>query len=907
MEKLISISNTLNLVNLGYSPLSKICQIQTTKTKIFLFLSSNDLLIYDISTSKPKHHHFCSKVTKIFTFQEKFFFLRGKEIILFNANNLTEVEKIDLRENVYDISFIDTLKTFSLIYVTENNEIKFMNKNRMTEVKKLYKEMSPIKKIIYQDNILLWVTKQFLKVFNLQSKIMLLKKEFQANNISNNEDVSVDCYLYNNVLCIIYNKENLFVYYLTVNNNDQSNSSNKKTYEICNVRSNINVKEYFIGVWVNLAVTKISILSVRNNCLNLDICKLDANKNNNNQDNSNKSISNIYFNKKFQYVNFDNINEIHYFFNSLNMYLYNKNELFVITVEEKDKFFFDNFNEKTSKIYFDNGYLIKNFNDMSLNKKIFILIRSLELNLIDEAISIDEYKLLYNNLLNIDIGNNNENNDMNASLGFITKIYNNYILYLLKINFKYFDKVYFIIKNNFNDLLTTKTKEKIIEILIKNSQFLLLKNFINNDVKSIELSHSLLKTINLLKNSKNNSEIIVKEIMYIEALLYQKNSNYHHALKLFIKINAINEIYNIVLNINEKLLFEYDILFELLDEYKLLNILDSLYTKLFRDICVTFYKKLFSLCSEIKISKFAFNLIKKEEYRLLLDNTIIEKLFNISIKNNDIVKIVNIYDRNKNDNLIYLSKFIKEAFNIYNTDGKKVIEENIEYLTKKENIEIYILLLANIKDYKKIIDIYIDDIEQPEKCIKFIENSFLNNNIKQDIYNYLSNKINKNNKLSNAKKFYYIMQFQDDITINKPELLDMLNEKDSKNKDNDDIKYVLLILKELNIKLSTLNTSKEMCSNLINKNFSDLKKNLKRGITFSAGKKECDFDECDNKNFLPGNNLVIFKNCEHSFHKECFQIIKDMYCFEIDNCKDDNDEKKEIKEKNFCPKCFGII
>ena len=228
MEKLISLSNILNLVNLGYSPLSKICQIQSTKTKIFLFLSSNDLLIYDTTTSKPKHHHFCSKVTKIYTFQEKFFILRGKELILFNADNLTETEKIDLRENAYDISFIDTQKTLSFIYITESNEIKYMNKNRITEVKKLYKEMSPIKKIIYQDNILLWVTKQFLKVFNLQSKIMLLKKEFQFNNTSNNVDVSVNCYLYNNVLCIVYNKENLFVYYLNINNKDQPNNDNKK-------------------------------------------------------------------------------------------------------------------------------------------------------------------------------------------------------------------------------------------------------------------------------------------------------------------------------------------------------------------------------------------------------------------------------------------------------------------------------------------------------------------------------------------------------------------------------------------------------------------------------------------------------------------------------------------------------
>ena len=44
---------------------------------------------------------------------------------------------------------------------------------------------------------------------------------------------------------------------------------------------------------------------------------------------------------------------------------------------------------------------------------------------------------------------------------------------------------------------------------------------------------------------------------------------------------------------------------------------------------------------------------------------------------------------------------------MFNIDNKKIIDVNNEELMKSQNIDIYILLLNNINNYKKIIDIYI--------------------------------------------------------------------------------------------------------------------------------------------------------------------------------------------------------
>ena len=344
------------------------------------------------------------------------------------------------------------------------------------------------------------------------------------------------------------------------------------------------------------------------------------------------------------------------------------------------------------------------------------------------------------------------------------------------------------------------------------------------------------------------------------------------------------------------------------DESKLVTILSNLYSSLNINICLKFYDKLFSLCDEIKITKFSYYLILYEKYRLLINADIIMKIFNISLRNNNEMIFENIYEKFKytSDHKLFLTKFIREVFEMFKIDNKKIIEENSKELIKKQNIDIYILLLTNIGDYKKIIDIYIDYLELPEECIKYIENSNLNQNIKNDIYNYLGNKINMSKSLSETKKFYYITQFQDDITIQKPDILNIFNQADYNKNEKNDFDYVLLILKELRLKLNTLQISEEMSFNSQKENFEKLKKNLKKGKVLEIDVKEnlkknyikCSFDECDKNIFELEDQLIIFKSCKHFFHKTCFEIIKNLY---------KNENTKFYIENNFCPKCNDVI
>jgi hypothetical protein len=276
------------------------------------------------------------------------------------------------------------------------------------------------------------------------------------------------------------------------------------------------------------------------------------------------------------------------------------------------------------------------------------------------------------------------------------------------------------------------------------------------------------------------------------------------------------------------------------DESKLVTLLNNLYSSLNINICLKFYDKLFSICDEIKITKFSYYLILYEKNRLLINSDIIMKIFNISLRNNNNMIFENIYEKYKykSDHKLFLTKFIREVFSMFNIDNKKIVKENSDELIKEQNIDIYILLLTNIGDYKKIIDIYIDHLEQPEECIKYIENSNLNQNIKDDIYNYLGNKINTSKSLSETKKFYYITQFQDDITIQKPDILKLFEKANSHNNEKDDFDYILLILKELRLKLNTLQISQEMSSNSKKENLDKLKQNLKRGKVLEIDVKE---------------------------------------------------------------------
>ena len=897
MENFISIKSQFNLINLGYTKRSRITKLSLLNSKIIVLLDSNDIIIYDTNSNPPNNvisKHFTQEIKTIKSFQEKFFIIQNKLITQLDITNFDELQKYDLKENAYLISFQDTKKNFKIFYVNDIHEIVYMNSYFFTEITRLYKETETIQEIVYKNNILLWCTKSALKVFNLKNKNMILKKDLSNYIINKNSYIiSIECYLYNNLLGLIYQNKYIFIYYLDINNNQTS-------FEIYHTSiSPNNTQEYYIGFWFNIAMTKICILSLKNDILCINFAKFDSGKKISFYQNK---VINCYFCKEYKYLK-NPEHDMKFTLGDNNLYIYNAKEVFLIQYSlDKENNFLQNFLE-ADKIDFKEIKEI--YPNMDLNKKYFVLIKLIEKNsndkyelFLESNLFLEQYKYLYEILFE------SKEKDYEKNKEKIKILYNDYVLYLLKSSIKVFEKLYQFIKSNFHKL-TDKTKENVIKVLAKENKYKLLKQFIINDNKDILFSSSLQIFIDNYKTLNENNKEIKQNIIYLEALLNIKSLDYKKAIKLLIEIDNSDEIYDLFLNKNQNILiFDYDVLFKKFDESKLFTILSRLYSSLKINICLQFYDKLFSLCDEVKITKFSYNIILYEKYWLLINSDIIMKIFNISLRNNNLTELENIYDKYKykSDHKLFLTKFIREVFSMFNIDNKRIVEENSEDLLKKHNIDIYSLLLTNIGDYKKIIDIYIDHLEQPEECIKYIENTNLNQNIKNDIYNYLGNKINTNKSLSEAKKFYYITQFQDDITIKKPDILKLFNQANEK----DDSKYLLLILKELRLKLNTLQISKEMSFNSQKENSEKLKSNLKKGKVLEIDVKEnlkkneikCDFDECDKKVFELEDDLIIFKECNHYFHKECFEGIKKLY---------KNENTEDCIENNFCPKCNDVI
>ena len=910
MENFISIRSQFNLINLGYTKKSIISKLVLLNSRIIVLLSTNDIIIYDTNSDQPPpknsiSKHFSQEIKIIKAFQDKLFIIQNQLITQLDITNLDELQKYDLKEKPYLLSFKDTKKNLLCFYVNEIHEILYMDSYFFTKIVRLYKETEQIQEMVYKNNILFWCTKSALKVFNLVNKHMLVRKDLTNYKINTNENNKclIDCYLYNNLLGLIYQQKYIFIYYLDLSNenNEQNSNTSFELYNTC-ISPN-NTQEYYIGLWFNIALTKICILSLKNDIVCINIAKFGPLK---------KiyfyqsKVINCYFHKEYKYIK-NPEHDMRFAIGEKNMYIYDNKEVYLIYYsQDKENNFFLNFLNSDE---IDFKEIEENYINMDLNKKYFVLIKLIEKNSYDDfdlflnnKIFLEHYKYIYE-VLFIPKNKDNENN-----MDKINILYNNYVQYLLKTSIKLFDKLYQIIKNKF-DKLTDKTKENIIKELTRQKQYKILKKFIITDNTNILYSSSLENFIMNYKSINENNIEIKNKIIYIEALLNIKALNYKKALKLFIEINNDEEIYNLLLDKNQTLLiFDNDKIFQILDESKLVTLLNNLYSSLHINICLKFYDKLFSHCDEIKITKFSYYLILYEKFRLLINADIIMKIFNISLRNNNTMMFENIYEKYKykSDNKLFLTKFIREVFGMFNIDNKKIVEENTNELMKKQNIDIYILLLTNIGDYKKIIDIYIDLLEQPEECIKYIENSNLNQNIKNDIYNYLGNKINTSKSLSETKKFYYITQFQDDITIQKPDILKLFDKINYNKNEKDDFDYILLILKELRLKLNTLQISEEMSLNSRKENSKLFKKNLLKGKVLELDVKEnlkkneikCAFDECDKNIFQLDDDLIIFKECNHFFHKDCFENIKNIY---------KNDITKFYIENDFCPKCNDVI
>ncbi len=861
MENYIDIQYITNILNLGFFSSSKILYFEVCKNYIIFMLQTNDIIIYNIKTGKSLNKHYTNEVNLIKSHKDKLFIVKEKELILMNLETFEPLISYDLGEIIYSITLFDTNQLES-VYVNSFHEIKYFAKGRKDKiVKNLYKETSKINSLIFQKGILLWSTNYSLKVFNLGSKKMLIKKIFQNPNPKN---FPIDCFLYNNILCVNVHKEEIFVFHLPT-------EEQPFPIELIHLNQKNVFNDYFIGVWINNSLNKLSLLSYQDNSVNLKIMKINSKVQN--------QKSEIYFEKKFKYIYSEDTFNFVFAKSISSVFLYNKTEIYFVTIIDKVKKMFRDINEEDGITINNLEIIYSNFSSFNLNEKYFVLIKIIENDSNNKdiqsvgGIHIEKFEFLFQ----VIFGEKNPNKN-------IFHLYNNFVLFLWKKN--RFLKLYKMIKQYFNSLLSEKSKREIIYLYLKNNLYNELIKFIEEDTRKIEISKDLIKIFNEYTNSQKNEKF--EKAIFCLGHIYRKNGNYSKSIELFISIKKQDDIFKILSTGNQDYIFKYPQLFNLLDMSKLMKVLDFIYYKDY-NLCQKFYDKLFSLCNEKSLALFTFNIIEFEKNRLLISKEIAEKLFNITLKYGNEIEFINISKKNY---VTILLKFI----NTYDKfDYNKLIEQNKEELEKKQNYEIYVSILTYINNYKQIIDIYIDIVSDPEKCIKFIENANLDDNTKNEIYNYLKDKINNSKSLSSAKKLYFILQFQDDFTKEHLSLIDDIQL--SGNKDN--IEYVLMILEQLKLKVGILQISKDMVKDYLGDMlyYRKLYKNFGKNIKFENDLSIlCSFDECEkNQKIEKGEFIICFQSCQHYFHKECIENIKELY-FDYDPDK-----------INTCPICSQII
>jgi hypothetical protein len=159
-----------------------------------------------------------------------------------------------------------------------------------------------------------------------------------------------------------------------------------------------------------------------------------------------------------------------------------------------------------------------------------------------------------------------------------------------------------------------------------------------------------------------------------------------------------------------------------------------------------FLDHIFKLADVEKMHKLIIKLVEKEKFYILYSNDKTDNFFT------HLLRI---------DNIEILNNFVNKFEKI---DHKSILEKNNElFYSDMKYSDILITLLNKNEDHLKIIDLFIENIHQPEKAVSFLENLNISETNKEDLYNYFKIKIKNANYLSSVKKFYFINIFQDNV------------------------------------------------------------------------------------------------------------------------------------------------
>jgi len=92
--------------------------------------------------------------------------------------------------------------------------------------------------------------------------------------------------------------------------------------------------------------------------------------------------------------------------------------------------------------------------------------------------------------------------------------------------------------------------------------------------------------------------------------------------------------------------------------------------------------------------------------------------------------------------------------------------------------------------------------------------------------------------------------------------------------DKNDIKFIHLLLEQLKFKVKILDLSLDISKKTLAKVLKKLKTtSLKGKMANLSNSVYCQYNPCESKKILKGDEIVCFCHCDHTFHKFCFNKI----------------------------------
>lgn len=791
MEQLITIKYITNLLNLECAN-DSILQIAIMKNKLVILLTGNKILLYDTSSEQFFIKNFQEKIDLILIYYDNIFLITTSFLKLLDSFNLNTLIQWDINEELYYFCFFEEYNnlSFDIIYVNAKHELKYFSKTYLLEARTrlLYAETSKVYKLIYENGYLIWSTNFTVKVFDLQNRRMLLRKNYEniIKNLDNKneEESGIDILLFNDHLVVNVKKKLISIFQLDNKDTNNYNEINYKKEEVAVKTTEIfrieSQKAFYIGFWINNSLTKISIVknislerdSVYWTCLDIYSIKEKT------------KIFNINFpevcsdnDSTFNY-NTNNFNLIKYSFSQKtnSVYLHNGKEIFYISLLDKVSKMLEDL--KLDIINFN--FIFENFNKIeNLNLKAYIVNKIIKnLNFIKEDLKlIDESKIVY--IINSIFSFNREklkiNNNNNKSLKIVIDSF-----VKTSIKFKTFELCFKWMNKQIINLTSSKVKQALVIYLINLQNFNLANDYLIKFEKFKFDNLNYLSLMNLIEKNIDDTKFN-EDAIFSHALINIFQENFRLAISSLIKIKKYEEIVAILkLNLNN-----FKLIFEFLDLFNLFNAeqLNEIILFMCESTSIEFINKLFlnlknfDKNSFLKLIKGIIELDKSSIFDLLVSTDII---LEVLIEEQEVE---------------ILEKFIKTA----KLKDFNLIEEKYFNLFKndKKFADVLIHILNYSKKYEQIIDIQIDIKKDPEISINFIESLMvITEKEKELLYKYLTEKIKSSLFLSNAKKIYYIHMFKDTVIEDKNILIKMADESSE-----EDLKFILLIIEQLKLKV----------------------------------------------------------------------------------------------------------